>query len=562
MREADAGEVAALGRTLSIDPLVARILLNRGISDPVAAGRFVNPLLSGMRDPFLLLGMEQAVERLCRALADGERVCIFGDYDVDGVTATALLTEAFRDFGFDCFYHIPNRMEDGYGLSADGLRAVAGRGAAVVVSVDCGITACDEALLCAELGVDLIITDHHTPGKAIPAARAVINPLQPGCTFPFKQPAGVGLAFYLLVALRSRLRQYGRFDRTPEPDLKRGLQYVALGTIADIVPLVDDNRLFVTYGLRELTGSRHCGIDALKRVSGIAGEVSSGDVGFRLAPRLNAAGRLDDATRAVELLLSRERDQALLLAAELDAGNAERQAIERDILADAQQRAEAIPPETARRSIVLASEEWHAGVIGIVASRLVERFHLPTVLIALRDGDGKGSARSIPRFDLYDALCACAPTLRKFGGHRYAAGVALEGNAVDEFARQFERVAADRLEADDLIPELLIDAELFPDDLTPDVADLLLQLGPYGAGNPEPTLLVRDLRIADKRVLKEKHLKMVLVSGTRRVDAIGFDMADRIPQADRIDCVCTLQMNEWNGRRSLQLRLRDFNEVD
>jgi single-stranded-DNA-specific exonuclease len=306
--------------------------------------------------------------------------------------------------------------------------------------------------------------------------------------------------------------------------------------------------------------SRQCGIDALKRVSGIVGEVSSGDVGFRLAPRLNAAGRLDDATRAVELLLCREREPALQLAAELDAGNAERQAIERDILEEARERVAAIPRDPGRKSIVLASAQWHAGVIGIVASRLVELYHLPTVLISLQDGSGKGSARSIPRFDLYGALCECAPCLRKFGGHKYAAGLSLDGDAVEEFAQRFDLVAAGCLTADDLIPELHIDAELPHEGITPEMAGLLLQLGPFGAGNPEPTILLRDMRVAEKRVLKDKHLKLILEAGGRRFDAIGFNMADRAPETDRIDCVCFLQMNEWNGRRALQLRLRDFRE--
>jgi single-stranded-DNA-specific exonuclease len=406
--------------------------------------------------------------------------------------------------------------------------------------------------------MDLIVTDHHTPGDSIPDAWAIINPLQPECTFPFKRPAGVGLAFYLLVALRARLRQLGWFDGCHEPDLKSSLELVALGTVADIVPLVDDNRAFVSHGLRELTVSRRPGIRALKEVSGLSGSVGCGDVGFRLAPRLNAAGRLDNATRGVELLLCGDRERAKILAEELDAANAERQVIERDMLQDAMTSVAALPDMSRRASIVLASEEWHAGVIGIVASRLVEQYHVPTVLIALQDEAGKGSARSIPRFDLYDALCRCAPLLQKFGGHKYAAGLSVDPAMVQEFADLFETVAADRLTDEDLIPELFLDIELPPSSATLECAEAVQELGPFGAGNPEPVFLLQNLRVMEKRVLKEKHLKLRLMAGGMSFEAIGFNLAERAPMPDEIDCACSLQINVWNGRRSLQLRLRDY----
>jgi single-stranded-DNA-specific exonuclease len=558
LHESDPVAVAALIDGLKVDPLIAGLLVNRGICDLDAARRFMTPSLSCMRDPFLLRGMERAVDRLANAFQAGERVCVYGDYDVDGITATALLIGFFTEVGVDCFYHIPHRMEDGYGLSEEGLRTVAGRGARVVVSVDCGITACREALVCRELGMDLIVTDHHTPGDSIPDAWAIINPLQPECTFPFKRPAGVGLAFYLLVALRARLRQLGWFDGCHEPDLKSSLELVALGTVADIVPLVDDNRAFVSHGLRELTVSRRPGIRALKEVSGLSGSVGCGDVGFRLAPRLNAAGRLDNATRGVELLLCGDRERAKILAEELDAANAERQVIERDMLQDAMTSVAALPDMSRRASIVLASEEWHAGVIGIVASRLVEQYHVPTVLIALQDEAGKGSARSIPRFDLYDALCRCAPLLQKFGGHKYAAGLSVDPAMVQEFADLFETVAADRLTDEDLIPELFLDIELPPSSATLECAEAVQELGPFGAGNPEPVFLLQNLRVMEKRVLKEKHLKLRLMAGGMSFEAIGFNLAERAPMPDEIDCACSLQINVWNGRRSLQLRLRDY----
>ena len=558
IRGAEQSHVEQLVRECTVNPLVARLLVNRGIVEPDAARRFMGGTLADIHDPFLLRGMETAAARLARAVEGGETICIYGDYDVDGITSVSLLVSFFRALGATVFYHIPLRLEDGYGLSAEGIAGVAELGARVIVSVDCGITAVAEAELCRQLGVDLIITDHHTPGEMIPAAYAVINPHQPGCPFPFKNLAGVGVAFNLLIAIRSRLRDAGYFDRRPEPNLREYLDLVALGTIADVVQLTDENRILASYGLRELTASPRPGIQALKAVSGVDGAVSSGTVGFRLAPRLNAAGRLEDAALGVDLLLCCERQRAQVMAEALDASNTERQALEQQILHDALAMVKGEPGRSGRKSIVLASEAWHPGVIGIVASRLVDLFHRPTILIALQDGNGRGSGRSIPGFHLHDALHACADHLVKFGGHKYAAGLSIDEETLEKFVAEFEMVADGLLSTEDLLPELAIDTELGLDDLTLQLAEQVEALAPFGMGNPEPVFMLRGVMVAERRVLKERHLKLRITASGRTFDAIGFNMAGRDNPGERWDMVFTLGVNAWNGKKHLQLRLKDF----
>ncbi len=559
MREPNPEIVGRLVGEANLTPLLARIVANRGIKDPDGARRFFSSTLGELHDPFLLHGMDQAVSRLTRALYAGERVCVYGDYDVDGITGVALLIGFFRRVGFaDPLYHIPLRLEEGYGLSTEGVRSVAGKWAKVIVTVDCGITSCPEAELCASLGLDLIITDHHTPGADIPSALAVINPLKPGCQFPFKQLAGVGVAFKLMMALRKRLREEGWFANRPEPNLREELDLVALGTVADIVPLVDENRIFVKFGLEELTSGARVGVAALKEVAGVNGQVTCGAVGFRLAPRLNAAGRLEDAALGVELLLCDNRQRALSIAAELDAGNSERQALEQAILGEAVAMVKGAPLLAGRKSIVLAAEGWHPGVIGIVASRIVDIFHRPTILIALQDGNGRGSGRSIPNFHLHEALSACAEHLVKFGGHKYAAGLSIAEETLEAFVAGFEAVADGLLSADDLVPELSADALLSPEEISNDLAEALAGMAPFGMGNPEPLFLLERARVVDCRVLKERHLKLKIKAGGKSLEAIGFNMADRDGVPETVDLAFSLQINDWQGRKALQLRIKDL----
>ncbi|HWI41160.1 MAG TPA: single-stranded-DNA-specific exonuclease RecJ, partial [Verrucomicrobiae bacterium] len=554
----DPAAVDLLSRESGLSPLASLLLVHRGHGDPASASRFLSPSFSDLHDPFLMHGMAAAVERLAAAARRGEQVCVYGDYDVDGITSTALLVDFFRAVGIRCFYRIPLRMEEGYGLSEHGIRSAVAGGAAVIVTVDCGVSAVQEAELCRSLGVDLIITDHHTPGPVLPRACAVINPHIPACSFPFKLLAGVGVAFNLAIALRTRLREEGLLP-DGGPNLRRYLDLVALGTIADIVPLVDENRIFVTFGLQELSAGTRVGVGALKGAAGVLREVTCGAVGFRLAPRINACGRLEDASAAVELLLTSDPKRAAELAGDLEAGNAERQALEQAILRDALLQVGSDPRIACRKSIVLSSDEWHPGVIGIVASRIVDMYHRPTVLIAFRDGSGKGSGRSIPAFHLHDALCACADHLVKFGGHKYAAGLSIDQETLEAFICSFDEIASGLLSEEDLIPEVAVDAEVFGPQVTADLVRTASRLEPFGPGNPEPVFLLRNARVQERRLLKDQHLKLAVSVPPGRFDAIGFNMAER-RFGDTVDILFSPQFNEWNGKKRLQLRLRDIRD--
>ncbi|TSK08057.1 MAG: single-stranded-DNA-specific exonuclease RecJ [Geobacter sp.] len=555
-READAGAIAELARS-GVSPLIARLLAQRGVSTPDDAEAYLNPVLSRLHDPMLLKGMAQAVARLAHALSDNERVCVHGDYDVDGVTSSALLISFFRRIGLDCFPYIPKRLTEGYGLSAQGVAAAAQAGAKVLVTVDCGITAVAEAALCREAGIDLIVTDHHAPAAELPDACAIVNPLQPGCPFPFKSLAGVGVAFHLVVALRARLREEGRFERCSEPDLREYLDLVALGTIADVVPLLGTNRVLTSYGLKQLSSGTRVGIEALKEVAGITGDIGCGAVGFRLAPRINAAGRLEDAALGLELLLCSDSPRARTIAKELDEANAERQALERATFEEARAMLEQGACR-GRKSIVLGSEMWHPGVIGIVASRIVEMFHRPAILFAFEDGTGRGSGRSISRFHLLDAIKSCADHLQRFGGHSHAAGLSIAQDELERFALSFDEAAQEVLDADALTPTLAFDLELEAHAIDQGLVKELERLKPFGMGNPEPLFVLKGAVVEESRVLRGGHLKLRVGQGGRSFDAIAFGLAEKGVPDGRVDLLFSPAINVWNGRTSLQLTVKDL----
>jgi single-stranded-DNA-specific exonuclease len=555
-------ELPAMAGEKVILPLTAAILAGRGISEPDAMDAFLSPSLADMLDPSRMKGMADAVARLLEARRRQEKITVYGDYDVDGITGTTLLVSFLRQTGFDCDYFIPNRFDDGYGLNGEALDRIIGAGAALILSVDCGITAVEEALFCRQRGAELIIVDHHAPKETLPDACAVLNPLQPGCNYAFKCLAGVGVAFNLLVALRAALRDQGSFGSDSGPDLRQWLDLVALGTIADVVPLIGQNRIYVTHGLRLLADPLKPGIQALKKVAGVGGAVSSGQVGFRLAPRLNAAGRMESAVPGVELLLGDDPPHCLAIAEELDAANGERQVIERAILQEAINLVEQRGDYPDRRSIVLASPSWHQGVVGIVASRLAERFHRPTILIALDEqGQGKGSGRSIHGFHLLDALKVCSPLLERFGGHRHAVGVSLSAERVDDFSATFETEARRLLGDGELMPRLDIDAEAEPREVTQELALELKRLEPFGMGNPEPLLMMRCLTVLEQRVVGEDHLRLRLSRDGHTFNAIAFRMASRTVPAT-IDIAFFPEMNQWNGSSTLQLRVKDLRSTE
>ena len=547
-----------LASELRVNRLTAHLLAQRGGNDLAAARDFLDPRLQQLPDPFLLGEMETAVLRLMAAIHAGEKIAIHGDYDVDGISGTALLVEGLLALGAAAVdYYIPLRLRDGYGLSAEHLRQASAAGARVAVSVDCGIAAVAEADVARELGLDLIITDHHQPPAVLPVACAIVNPLLPDSLYPDKDLAGVGVAFMLLIALRSRLRAAGAFTVVPEPDLRTSLDLVALGTIADVVPLRGVNRIVTRIGLGIINQGRRPGLKSLATAAGIR-QVTCGNVAFSLAPRLNAAGRLEDANLGVELLLTSEAQRAAGLASLLDGFNRERQEVEQLVLSEAIAQVEA--GKGGEFSLVLAGEGWHPGVIGIVASRLVERYHRPTVLIALDGDTGKGSARSIRGLHLYRILQQCAAELDGYGGHAFAAGLSIAARRIDSFVSAFEQAAAATLSTEDLLPVLLYDSEVLIEDLSLPILADLQRLSPFGAGNPEPLFLLRNARAQQMVPCGTGHLKFSVRQGGFSLPCIAFAFPPQWGEflSGEIDLLVSVQKQEWQGRVSLQLRVKDI----
>ncbi|MBI3328153.1 MAG: single-stranded-DNA-specific exonuclease RecJ [Nitrospinae bacterium] len=552
-----------LAATLQIRPLAARLLVNRGITTIEGARTFLDPSLQRLHDPFQMRGMSEAVERLTRSLHAQEPIVIYGDYDVDGITATSVLSWFFRDIGVPVPYYLPHRMREGYGLNPDAVRKLAQRGARVLITVDCGITGHEEVRLARSLGMDVIVTDHHQVPPELPEAVAVLNPHQPGCSYPSKELSGVGIAFKLAMALRSRLRQEAVW-REKVPNLRRHLDLVALGTVADVAPLADENRILVRHGLRELTRSEKLGLQALKRVAGIEGrEMGPGQVGFMLAPRLNAAGRLAAAKAGVELLLSDRVAGAEKLARYLDSINRERQAVQAQIYQEAKAAIEAEGEAEGRWAIVLASEGWHPGVVGIVASKIVEEYGRPTILIGLAGDTGKGSGRSIAAFHLYRALQACQQHLVGFGGHEHAAGLSIRREQVPAFRETLNRIAGEQLTATACTPLLEIDAEVRLDAIDEPLLDFMARLEPCGAGNPQAVLLARGVEIQGEPTAvgqTQQHLRLTLRQGNTLLRGIGFGMGGLLAQVrgGRFDIAFTPERHLWNEREERQALLRDL----
>jgi single-stranded-DNA-specific exonuclease len=545
-----------LSKKLNISAVTARLLLLRGVDTPESAEDFLNGKLSLLPDPYTMLGMDKSVERLLKAVQTGEKISIHGDYDVDGISATTLLVEFFRSIGVAVDYHIPLRMKDGYGLSAEAIESAAAAGATVVISVDCGVSAHKEAILAAEKGLDLIVTDHHQPPDPLPTAFAIINPHQIGCTFSYKNLSGVGVAFFLLVALRARLRKESFFTSdNPEPDLRYALDLVALGTIADVVPLDGLNRLLTQIGLQVMTGGRRIGLSALQRVAKVD-TIDCAAVGFKLAPRLNAAGRIEDAALGVKLLLLDDVSSADDIAEQLDCFNLERQAIEQKTLQAALGQVAELPDD--RRSIVLGSDLWHSGVIGIVASRLVERFYRPTVLFAFDGEVGKGSARSTKESHLYRNLQSCADLLLGFGGHAAAAGMTINEAGLDLFRQRFEETVIAE-QSEQIMPMVAFDGDLLLEEVDDNLIQELARLAPFGMGNPGPVFCLRDSSVMGVQLVGEKHLRFSIRQGGYSLPCIAFGMAERQEElSGQVDFLVTPGFNIWKGRRTIQLRIRDW----
>ncbi|UCD85965.1 MAG: single-stranded-DNA-specific exonuclease RecJ [Deltaproteobacteria bacterium] len=548
-----------LTEELGLSPLLAQLLINREITEPQQADKFLNSTLSDLHSPFLMEDMDKAVDRVISAIKNRERVCIYGDYDVDGITSTALLKIFLSETGNQPLFYFPHRLNEGRGLNPEALDRLSQQGVKLIITVDCGISDNDQVAYANRLGIDVIITDHHEVPEELPAARAILDPWQKGCKFPYKTLAGVGVTFNLVIALRTRLREEGFFGDREVPNLKHYLDLVALGTVADIVPLTDENRIFVRYGLEQLTAGRRAGIRALKEVSGCAfGTVDTVAVAYRLAPRINAAGRISQADEGFKLLATSSEEEALSIARKLNEENSQRQQIEESILKAALLQVEADARLKAGASLVLDSPDWHPGVVGIAASRLTNEYFKPTILIAVQEGVGKGSARSIPGFDIYQGIKSCQDLLKTYGGHRWAAGLTIMEDKIDEFRNRFERIVSESLSEEDLISKLSIDALLPLPKITEKLIEELNLLEPYGAGNPEPVFATTGLKLMDSWIVGNNHLKLKIKEKGRIYSAIGFRMADRYPlPSAKVDLAFVPQFNEWEGVRSIQLKVKD-----
>lgn len=558
--ETDGAVVRELQRKLDLPPFAVNLICNRGIQSADQIARFLNPNLDDLCDPFLMLNMDVATKRVMHALQNRERMMVYGDYDVDGITAVSLLYLVLNQLGGDVEYYIPNRLTAGYGIHEEGILDAHKKGVGLMISVDCGITAVPEVQFARGLGIDFIITDHHEAKEVIPDAVAILNPKQANDSYPGTELAGVGVAYKLAQALYDRIGQ-------PKGGLEEHLDLVALGTAADIVPLVGENRIFAHFGMRQIGVTRKPGLQALSHIAGLMEadrDISPGQVIFGLAPRLNAAGRLGDSMRAVQLLTTRDEALARRIAKELDEENKRRKEFDETTLREAHEKVKTEVNLDQDRVIILSSEEWHQGVIGIVASRLVEAYHLPTIMISVDKGEGKGSARSIPNFHLTEALTMCSKHLTAFGGHKYAAGLSIKADAIDAFKERMREVARELLVPDDLVRKLHVDAVIDLQLVDNDFLDQLERLAPFGPQNSRPVFVSRGLNTSGHAQCvgpRGNHLRMRVKQGSTIIDSIGFGFGDLAAQLNQpnvaFDLAYVPEYNFWQGKRKVQLRVRD-----
>ncbi|WP_391560261.1 single-stranded-DNA-specific exonuclease RecJ [Robertmurraya sp.] len=546
-------DVKELCSELKISPLVASLLVRRGLNTASLAKKFLYEHEEQCHDPYLLTGMDIAVNRIHQAIENQEPILIFGDYDADGVTSTSVMMLTLKELGAIVDFYIPNRFTEGYGPNEPAFRHAHESGVKLIITVDTGISAVHEASVLKSLGVDLIITDHHEPGPILPEALAIIHPKLPGSTYPFKELAGVGVAFKLSQALLGQLPEHL-------------LEFVAIGTIADLVPLVDENRYLVKRGLKKIRSSSRTGIKALCKQAGIEQQtIDEETIGFTIGPRINAVGRLDSADSAVHLLLSEDLDEAEMLAEEIDSYNKERQRIVSSIADEAIQQVNDFYPIEENSVIVVGQEGWNAGVVGIVASRLVEAFYRPTIVLSFdrEKGIAKGSARSIEGFDLFKNLSTCREILPHFGGHPMAAGMTLKLEDVDELRTRLNELAVNQLSEEDFIPLTVVDLEMSIKDVQLNALEELQLLSPFGTSNKKPKILLRDANISQIKKIgaNQSHLKLTLEHEGAILDGIGFHLGEKVdhisPQS-KLSVVGELSINEWNNIRKPQIFLHDL----
>lgn len=559
----DRNKVETLSKTLGISKTVSSVLVNRGIDGVEAASFFLQAKLKMLPDPFLLKDSEKASEIIIRYIKERRRIVIYGDYDVDGITSTLIMYEFLTHVGAHVDYYIPHRLEDGYGLNTYTLEEIATNGGELVITVDCGITSFDEVKYAKDLRLETIIIDHHHVGEIVPDAVAIVNPHQKDCTYPFKDMAAVGVAFSFLMVLKKMIEKDG-FFKTGLPNLVEYMDVVALGTVADMVPLVDSNRIFVKYGLLQMQKNKRPGLMALANICGVKNlkEITPAVISYKMAPRLNAAGRIGNAIKGLELILSSDYDAALKMAEELNLTNEYRQQLEAEIFDQAIFKVEN-SDILSKNAIILFSEKWHPGVIGIVASRLVEKYYKPTIMISLEDGIGRGSARSIPQLHIYNVLEQLSGYLVQYGGHKYAAGLTIKESNIPEFIENFNRITGQALAEETYSQSTEIDGELPLSELAPELIVALSKLEPFGMNNQEPCFIARNVQILKQSIINRSHLHWKLGADNTAMtfNSIGFGLlnGNEIPnQGDRIDIVYFPRINIYGGNITLQLYIKDF----
>lgn len=551
----DEQAVQKLAQAISVSPTIARVLVARGVKTFEQAKQFFRPSLADLHDPFLMDGMELAVERAMQAIENGEKMAIYGDYDVDGTNSAAMLYLFFKELGANVDFYIPDRFTEGYGVSTTGIDRLAASGVRLIITVDCGITAVEQVEYAGSLGLDVVICDHHEAGDRIPAAYAVLDPIKPGCPYPFKSLSGCGVGFKLMQGISTR--------RGDVESIYPYLDFVAIAAAADIVPLVGENRSLVAHGLRKLNDSPRPGLRGLLECAGIKrGNLGTAQIVFGIAPRVNAAGRLGDARRAVEMLIEEDEVRAFQRAQELESDNRSRRTIDEETFAEAQKLVERALLEGDVRSLVIHNPNWHPGVIGIVASRIVEKYYLPTVLLTSVEGVAKGSARSIAGFDIHNALKQCEQHIEQFGGHKYAAGLSVREENIDPLRAALNKFALNQIDDEMLIPQIHVDSEVQLQELTSTFFHIIKQFAPFGPGNARPIFLARNAEVVGyPKIVGKDHLKFRVRSGTGFTEAIAFGMGSRLAELNggsRYDFVFNIEENEYRGTVTQQLRIVDF----
>ena len=549
----------ALATSAPFPAALASVLVQRGISSYAAARAFFQPQLRDLHHPLNMRDMEQAVTRLMQAHQRGETVLLFGDYDVDGTTSVALLTLALRDLGFSVVYYVPDRYREGYGFSYQGIDYGLAEEASLMITLDCGIKGQDKVRYANLKGLDVIICDHHTPGTTLPEALAVLDPKRPDCSYPYKELTGCGVGMKLVMALTEAMRLQGFSLPSEEYDpFARYCDLLTLSIACDIVPITGENRIMAYHGLHKLRENALPGIKVIQQQANGERDWNISDLVFFIGPRINAAGRLEHALGAVEVLLGQQKE-LVTLAEALQTSNDERKHLDRETTEEALQMIAASPTYPEAATTVLCQPSWHKGIIGIVASRLVEHYHRPTVLLTQSEGKLVGSARSVPGFDLYQALMACDDLLLQWGGHKYAAGLSLEPEQFDAFAQAFDQAVAATITPEQKVPLLSIDAELPLDQVDDRLIRLLDRMEPFGPSNRRPTFAAYGVEVLHETVLKDAHIKLVLQQANHMVEAIGFNLAERFAacRGQQVDVAFQPIFNTWNGKTCINLRLKD-----